>query len=443
MTNALKMAVKGSQAPGRYADTQTGLEPYANPVHGSARAMPGVGSRTRFGLFGGLRGKSGIKDFANEAVATLVAVLPEAVSASYAELANEGSEQWVLIAPYGRWAHDQGMQVFERADAEALAREYAQHANEAVGRLGLPWYIGHPDHPRFKDRYRDTRAYGRVKELRAGSLGLEGRTRFSGPGRQIIANEEFHGHSPNWSVRRDVKTGAWRPFRLKSVGWTNEPNLPVPPVLFANENEGGPMKENKPMWKKLMALFGLKADATEQEVVEAAESLANEKADLEAKLQTAETCVTKVTGERDAANERVTDLERVKGEQETALANERNARASVMADFLVATNKLPAAKRGEIVTELANCKEESALQGRFTELANAAPVLPEGTKTEGLGSRKAEGESGGVSASAEIQELVNERMSTANVDYDTAWRHVRGKRADLFEKLKQPKRSEN
>jgi hypothetical protein len=89
------------------------------------------------------------------------------------------------------------------------------------------------DHEPLKQRYRDTRAYGRVKELAARADGLYGRVKFNATGRQIVADEMFHGHSVNWGMKKIG--GKWHPFRLKSVGWTNEPQIPVAPVTAANE----------------------------------------------------------------------------------------------------------------------------------------------------------------------------------------------------------------
>ena len=62
--------------------------------------------------------------------------------------------------------------------------------------------------------------------------GLWGNVRFNGAGRQMISDEAFHGHSVNWKVRQGGD-GAWHPFSIKSVGFTNEPNIPVMPVTQA------------------------------------------------------------------------------------------------------------------------------------------------------------------------------------------------------------------
>jgi hypothetical protein len=103
-----------------------------------------------------------------------------------------------------------------------------------MANIGLPFYIGHPDHEAFKARYTDTKAYGRIKELEARDDGLYGNVKWSGAGKTMVNEEMFHGHSVNWRVRKDTD-GNWRPFSIKSVGFTNEPNIPVMPITHANE----------------------------------------------------------------------------------------------------------------------------------------------------------------------------------------------------------------
>jgi hypothetical protein len=144
----------------------------------------------------------------------------------------------VMLAPYGDWPNTQGLQRFQKQDAQAIVNEFNKATNVLKRTMGLAWYIGHPDHPSFTNRYQDTKAYGRIKDLEVGDDGLYGDVKFSGDGEQLIADEAFHGHSVNWFLKEDPKQkGVWRPFRLKSVGFTNEPNIPVPPVTTANEEQ--------------------------------------------------------------------------------------------------------------------------------------------------------------------------------------------------------------
>lgn len=155
-------------------------------------------------------------------------------------VATSDRMRWVCVAPYGDWPNKQGLQRFTKADAQAICNEFHSVLNTPQRILGAPWYVGHPDHPAFNERYKDTKAYGRIKKLEAREDGLWAGVRFNGDGEKLIADEAFHGHSVNWFLKQDDRDKrAWRPFRLKSVGFTNEPNIPVNPVTTANENGVG------------------------------------------------------------------------------------------------------------------------------------------------------------------------------------------------------------
>ena len=193
-------------------------------------------------------------------------------------VANEGGfsgdpNKWELLVPYGRHPNAQGMQVFEKADAENIVRDFGHFANIGVKMLGAPFYIGHPDHPAFATRYKDTRAYGRIKALKAGDEGLMANIKWSPEGKRLIESEAFHGHSVNW--RMQPSGGVFRPVSLKSVGFTNEPNIAVPPVM-ANEK--------LQMNKTLALLLGLPDTATEAEIQAKCTTMANE-------LQTAQATI--------------------------------------------------------------------------------------------------------------------------------------------------------
>ena len=155
----------------------------------------------------------------------------------------------VQIAPYGDWPHSGVLQRFQRQDAEEIVRNFNAGGALANGEarpgltqrlatavMGLPWLIGHPDHPDFRDRYTDGGAYGRIKSFEVANDGLYAMVKFNKKGRDLVNEETYHGHSVNWRVREEAP-GIWRPFDIKSVGFTNEPNIPVVPVTHANEGE--------------------------------------------------------------------------------------------------------------------------------------------------------------------------------------------------------------
>ena len=150
--------------------------------------------------------------------------------------ATDPTSNWIQISPYGDFPHTGGLQRFTKDDANSIIKDFngpLSILKKTLG-MGIPIYVGHPDHADFKAKYTDTKAYGRVKELQARDDGLWGNVKWSTAGKTMVNEEQFHGHSVNWRVRKDAE-GNWRPFAIKSIGFTNEPNIPVMPITHANE----------------------------------------------------------------------------------------------------------------------------------------------------------------------------------------------------------------
>jgi len=175
---------------------------------------------------------------------------------TFANASMTGESGWVQLTPFGRFKNAGGMQEVKPEDVQAMVNEFQSMGNLPQRVMGLPWYIGHPDHPSFRDTYKDTRAYGRIKGLEArhdpecqrcaafvnskaaascAEHGLFANVKWSEPGKKLIESEAFHGHSVNWFLQKVGQV--FRPFSLKSVGFTNEPNIPVPAIMSANERQ--------------------------------------------------------------------------------------------------------------------------------------------------------------------------------------------------------------
>jgi hypothetical protein len=325
---------------------------------------------------------------------------------------------WVQLAPYGDFPHGDGLQRFTIEDARTLVNEFNGLLNTPQRLLGLPWYIGHPDHPAFKGRYTDTRAYGRIKALEAREDGLFANVKWSPAGEDLIKSEAFHGHSVNWGARREGSV--FRPVRLKSVGFTNEPNIPVAPVTLANEAE-------TLMKTQLIEKLGLPADATDEQIL-AAVDLANEAKRNEATAK--EAAVNAFAKEQIAKAEAETALaneQTAKAEAERALANERAARIGLILDGAIRDGKITAADRDTWKSGM-----EADFDGKVAELANAKPVMKTGARTENLGQRKESS-----AASDKVVELCNERMAKHGEDWTTAWAAVKREHPALFSQMQE------
>jgi len=99
---------------------------------------------------------------ANEARNTLVTLfLPNQLSA-----AEEGKDHWVQLSPFGDFGNRTGntrvIQRFRKEDAEQICNDFNGVARRITQPLGMPFYIGHPDHPVFRNQpgHGDTRSYG-------------------------------------------------------------------------------------------------------------------------------------------------------------------------------------------------------------------------------------------------------------------------------------------
>ena len=215
------------------------------------------------------------------------------------------------LSPFGDFGNVSGkarvIQRFRKEDAEHICNEFNSAIRRVTQPLGMPFYIGHPDHPRFKGQpgHEDTRAYGRGKEMQVrhdagcaacaafanakseadGSAappcqdhGLFVRMHWNDDGARLIANESFHGHSVNWAAL----PGAWNtacrytaPCGSKSAGFTNEPNIPVRPASLANaetsDGEEQPPQYIVPPRLKLIAGFKEDEEVTMEQVIDALE----------------------------------------------------------------------------------------------------------------------------------------------------------------------------
>ena len=233
---------------------------------------------------------------ANEARNTVTLFLPNQLSPREA-----GQDHWVQLSPFGDFGNQSGrarvIQRFRKEDAEHICNEFNSAIRRVTQPLGMPFYIGHPDHPHFKGQpgHEDTRAYGRGKEMAVrhdpgcpacaafanarseadGSAtapcqdhGLFVRMHWNDDGARLISNESFHGHSVNWAaVPEAMEKGVqvFRPIRVKSAGFTNEPNIPVRPASLANasgDDEEEPAAPAVPPRLKLIAGFKEDEDVT-------------------------------------------------------------------------------------------------------------------------------------------------------------------------------------
>lgn len=348
---------------------------------------------------------------------------------------------WVQLAPYGDFINvdSQGRRViqrFQRPDAETIVNEFNALLNIPQRLLGLPWYIGHPDHPRFKAIHTDTKAYARVKKLEARDDGLYANVKFGAAGQQLLDDEAFHGHSVNWRAiptERENGMQIFRPVSLKSVGFTNDPAIPVRPASIANQAALDAATFDEPMENyavgpgggstttedndmiippklKILAGFTAEEDVTIEKIIAALETQKTRAAAHSGALANEGTTMDKdkpveltigdekfsVVFANEASGklpERITQLAADLNQRGTDLANEkkargeeRKARAVLVVETLVGTGKIKIADRDTKVEELCNAADFDA---KAKEFANVAPVVKTKAKTTELAGKHA------------------------------------------------------
>lgn len=419
-----------------------------------------------------------------------------------------GSENWVQLSPFGKFPNMAGLQVVTPDDVKNIVNEFNSATNAGVRALGLPFYIGHPDHPAFKAVYTDHSSKGRIKELQmrhdpdctvcqqfanqksvepCADHGLFGNVKWNDDGKKIIANEEYHGHSVNWRLTR--KGAGWHPVALKSVGFTNEPGIPVSPITAANENMNlidyinqllgtnyanedemrsgmqnfvNEAKQSKDdhtklrgsfdaLNKKHTAMMNQLADMTKcygaNEAVTGAVAavegtglklpaegqfitLANEFVSVKGTLGTME-------GELQAANEKVTILTTERDTFKTNFANERKQHAEHLLGVLTVGGFITGDERAKYEIELAN---EAKFDTTVTTLLALKPKLNVKSGVDVAGRKNAEAHAD-VDRMGQVQQMVNEKMEKDALTYNAAWDAVKRENPALFEAMKKPKSS--
>jgi hypothetical protein len=339
--------------------------------------------------------------------------------------ALSGGETFVLqqgdkfFIPYGDYPHPKGVQKFNRASAEIMASLH----NDAT-----PVYKGHPDVPGRPDSDPSAPAWGWTDRIEPLENGANFYRRMNERGSSAITNAEFRFYSPYWDLR-PVK-GGLQPVRLRSIGLTNNPRIPVPPI--ANDNTE-PMK----LSPKVAKLLGLAEDGdhTDETISAACDALTtkitgNETAanDAQTKLTTTQAELTTIKGQLSAAND--------------ALKAARTARIDLVLGNLVTANKLTGAERDTARAELLAIENDDQIGTRLEELGKADPKLKTKPVTGNLGDEKSklkQAENDAAARAEKIRTAVDEELESIGNDmvpskrYDMAFARARNKHPELFQ----------
>ena len=206
--------------------------------------------------------------------------------ALYWEAPEDGSTQVkVQLSPFGEFTlHDGGkrngtVQHCSKAAFEALVANWKA--------AGSPDVLVDVDHA--SARGGSTEAAAWCNSLEVDDNGLQGVFNLTPKGLELVKNRSYRFVSPGWTLSPDGT-----PVSLCSVALTNRPNLPVKPVVNADETGGrdpddpNPRKDNPEMdIKKLAAALGLPETATEEEVLAAIKAMQDREAQAAAEAANA------------------------------------------------------------------------------------------------------------------------------------------------------------
>jgi len=381
-------------------------------------------------------------------------VANETETAMLANAADGGSPFAILqdnsfVIPYGEFPHKQGLQKFDREAADEMVANHSGMLSKLESwargtKASYPVYVGHPDLPGSKDA--DKRAYGWIENMRAEDDGLHLEVKWSDDGRKLVENAHFKFYSPLWWTKK-LKTGGIRPVGLKSMGLTNDPNIPVPALANEAEEEtqDGETQDAReeeqeeqevpavPVLSEILVALGLEETATAEVVMGKISSLmatAEKMPTMEADAQTLTEEKDKAVEDLQAANERAGKLE-----SSLKLAANHAVQAAVTAGRLTVAEAT--AKETEI---LAANDFATALQ----ELGKLPAKVKTSSTTGDLGNAKcrlvvAANDQAAAAREERAQLVANEFENTpANLSTGErkriAWRRAQAKNPELFGK---------
>lgn len=366
-----------------------------------------------------------------------------------AGLANELVVQpdgWAMLSPYGDFPNTawrksltgqieriEGIQRVTKESAQEMVNEFNSWLGKAQRFVrGRRLYVGHPDVVPMANQYPDKTSKGVFTDLEAREDGFYGRLVLTDEGADLVEGKKYVALSPYWSANEMAQEDGksiFSPAIFRSAGLTNRPNLPVRHLMNEQNNT---MDKTKIIAWLVSQGVQIANEATDEQVFTALTTLgetikgqktalANEQskvAVLEPKVTSLQADVTKVTGERDTAQQ--------------AFANERKARRDALIDQAV--------KDGRVL-EADRAGWQQKLDGDFANESQALAKATQAIKTQSsigdIGGRKVN-LANEQDRQAALQAEINARVAKG-MTYDAAWADVKRTCPALFEAMTSPK----
>jgi phage I-like protein len=250
---------------------------------------------------------------------------------------------------------------------------------------------------------------------------------WTAPGEQLIANEQFAYFSPLWlSVK---KAGNVHPFKIKSVGLTQEPNIQFLAIACEEEQttEGDSMN---PLLEKLKLLLP-EADreqiTTEELLIAALEKMLADKKEV-----VPDPAVAEAANELPGVKATLTETSNQLVVANEALQGLRKSHSKLLLDCALQDGRITPATRA---------KWEERFQGseEFTALANELGRIDPVMKTSRITKGAKPGDNGGATH-ADVIALANEMCGDGKTSFESAY--ARAKKDPKFAHLFQVKQAD-
>jgi len=252
------------------------------------------------------------------------------------------ADGWFQIIPMGMFPHPSGdKQLIDATACEAIVNRFK--ADAAAANFGGILV----DYDHFSlDTDKPSEAAGWIMDLQNRADGVYAQIRWAGDGEAKVKSGAYRYVSPVWN-RADCVTvdGALRPMRLSTVALTNDPNIKVTKPLSNRSTEPGPADPGKETpgstggeestmdYKaELLAMLGLPAEATDEQITAAkaakACEIANACKEKDAMQNRAVTAETKLLDYEKAAL--IVQVDKDLDEHKDVIANREEVKAQLL-----------------------------------------------------------------------------------------------------------------
>jgi phage I-like protein len=325
-------------------------------------------------------------------------------------------DDWVMLAPLGDHPHALGIQRFTPEFIQNMANRFNGFFAR-MGRLfsGAPTFEGH--HDIEPDKYPNSRSYGWIMALEARADGLWGKMTWTPEGREMLQNGAFKFVSPVFlgkPIGQQNGQTIFEPIAFKSLALTNEPNLPLPPLA-----------NSKDSMTTITEILGLNADATADQIIEAARALHGRVTTLENENQNLRTSAQSADEQARVLTNTQTDLSNAIGRADAA----QTRLIGMILDNAIRESRITLAQRADWQT-----KFEKDFAAAETQLANQQPALNTESKTRDLGNHKNVYDTA-AGRQAALTTYIGEQMANG-LSYDDAWQRAKAEKADIFANMR-------